>query len=260
MFSFGDASTEMTHCRFKKDKQFLVSDSGRNATFFELMWQTAIHNKNLLFVSRAHTHTHLHKHSKTGNRASIQTSYLTYTDTQNSLGLCVVIWNPLKTSLTFFPASPSLSFFYLFFYPGLDVVTVVCGPTGLYSTHRSCRDSWIMEIIFMPRPLSQLNEMQGPGKDAWATRSVAPDPHHLLWDTIQAVPTSTTAALCLGTRYSYLCVPDPFSSSAATCFHRSWFFYFWCPYLLLSSYISTRWSGLIVTISAFNSLCKSPQV
>lgn len=204
----------------------------------------------------SHCVTHLHKHSKTGNRACIQTSYLTYTDTQNSPGLCLVKWNPLKTSLTFFPAAPSLPLSY----PGLDVVTVVWGFSELYSALRSRRDSWIMEIIFMPKSLCQLNEMQHPGKDAWATRPISPDPHHLLRDTIQMLHTSTTAALRLGTKYPYLSVRSPSSLSAAACFHRSGFFYFWCPYLLLSSYISTRWSGLIVTISAFNSLRKSPQV
>lgn len=203
----------------------------------------------------SHCVTHLHKHSKTGNRACIQTSYLTYTDTQNSPGLCLVMWNPLKTSLTFFPA-PSLPLSY----PGLDVVTVVWGFSELYSTLRSCRDSWIMEILLIPKSLCQLNEMQHASKDAWATRPVSPDPHHLLRDTIQAQHTSTTAALRLGTKYPYLCVHSPSSLSAAACFHRSGFFYFWCPYLLLSSYISTRWSGLIVTISAFNSLRKSQQV
>ncbi len=129
-----------------------------------------------------HCVTHLHKHSKTGNRACIQTSYLTYTDTQNSPGLCLVMWNPLKTSLTFFPA-PSLPLSY----PGLDVVTVVWGFSELYSALRSCRDSWIMEIILMPRSLCQLNEMQHASKDAWATRPVSPDPHHLLRDTIQTL-------------------------------------------------------------------------
>ncbi len=142
----------------------------------------------------------------------------------------------------------------------LDVVTVVWGFSELYSILRSRQDSWIMEIIFVPKSLCQLNEMQHPGKDAWATRPVSPDPHHLLRDTIQTLHTSTTAALRLGTKYTYLCVRSPSSLSAAACFHRSGFFYFWCPYLLLSSYISTRWSGLIVTISAFNSLRKSPQV
>lgn len=128
----------------------------------------------------SHCVTHLHKHSKTGNRACIQTSYLTYTDTQNSPGLCLVMWNPLKTSLTFFPA-PSLPLSY----PGLDVVTVVWGFSELYSTLRSCRDSWIMEILLIPKSLCQLNEMQHASKDAWATRPVSPDPHHLLRDTIQ---------------------------------------------------------------------------
>ncbi len=118
-----------------------------------------------------HCVTHLHKHSKTGNRACIQTSYLTYTDTQNSPGLCLVMWNPLKTSLTFFPA-PSLPLFY----PGLDVVTVVWGFSELYSALRSSRDSWIMEIILMPRSLCQLNEMlakmhepQGPSHQILTT-------------------------------------------------------------------------------------------
>lgn len=55
----------------------------------------------------------------------------------------------------FTKSSQNISHFFPCFtlsHPGLNVVTVVCGPTGPYSAHRSCRDSWIMEIIFMAKP------------------------------------------------------------------------------------------------------------
>lgn len=108
--------------------------------------------------------------------------------------------------------------------------------------------------VFMPAEWDAASWQRCMSHKARLTRSSPPPAR------IQTLHTSTTADLRLGTKYTYLCVRCPSSLSAAACFHRSGFFYFWCPYLLLSSYISTRWSGLIVTISAFNSLRKSPQV
>lgn len=56
IFSFDDASSEITHCCFKKDKKFLVTVSER-MQLLEFMWQTAIHNKSPLIVSHIYTNT-----------------------------------------------------------------------------------------------------------------------------------------------------------------------------------------------------------
>lgn len=131
------AEEENRLCSFKKDNQFLLTVERDYSWVTPWAYVTnCIPQQNSLFVVCTHIHTHLHKHSKTWNRVWIQTSYLAYTDTQNRPGLCVVQWNPVKTSLFLFLSLFSLFLFHFlkFSCPLLDVATVVWGLKELNGT------------------------------------------------------------------------------------------------------------------------------